>query len=288
MVDRRRKNCALRPFSLGPVFYVCVWAGGAISPAQLLLISLCFCSVQRDSSVACTESKGASFSAPAQLSQLLNTMRSLMGPNLPAATRTPICAQRGPARVPFCTTGPGAAAAAAAAPTRAGSSHTPRATIHSMHSPMHSPHSSNTNNLSSRAGATAAATSSNAAAAAAGPASTSFVSLTELKELCSKALSTIGYTKDEIAVLLEVGACAMPRPCFGRNCRRTTLSPSAAAAAGRQYNSNAAALHCGLCLLACFQHFSIAPARFQQRIVLAVSPASPQTCKTLPAICMHA
>jgi hypothetical protein len=33
---------------------------------------------------------------------------------------------------------------------------------------------------------------------------TSFVSLVELKELCSKALSTIGYSKDEIAVLLEV------------------------------------------------------------------------------------
>lgn len=33
---------------------------------------------------------------------------------------------------------------------------------------------------------------------------TSFVSLSELKELCSKALSTIGYTKSEIGVLLEV------------------------------------------------------------------------------------
>ena len=38
---------------------------------------------------------------------------------------------------------------------------------------------------------------------------TSFVPLSELKELCSKALSTIGYTQSEIAVLLEV---RMPCP----------------------------------------------------------------------------
>jgi hypothetical protein len=60
----------------------------------------------------------------------------------------------------------------------------------------------------SRQRLTAAAVSS----AAAGqqqqqPDSTSFVSLNELRELCSKALSTIGYTKNEIAVLLEVRDC---------------------------------------------------------------------------------
>lgn len=68
---------------------------------------------------------------------------------------------------------------------------------------------------------TAGATSS----AAAGqqqqqPDSTSFVSLTELKELCSKALSTIGYSKDEVAVLLEVGEPAVKPQAYlhGSNC----------------------------------------------------------------------
>lgn len=32
-----------------------------------------------------------------------------------------------------------------------------------------------------------------------------YVSLSELRELCSKALSTLGYTEQEISVLSEVG-----------------------------------------------------------------------------------
>lgn len=160
-------------------------------------------------------------------------MRSLFAPNLPAVTRTPICGQRGPVRVPFCTAGQGPAAAAAAPPTRASSSPTPRGTINSMHSAK----VSSNNNISSRAGAAAAAASSSAAAAAAGPASTSFVSLTELRELCSKALSTIGYTKDEIAVLLEVGRCAMPRLRFGSNCTHAVPAAAAARRAKQQHRS---------------------------------------------------
>lgn len=65
--------------------------------------------------------------------------------------------------------------------------------------------------------------SSTAAPAAAQP-DTSFVSIVELRELCSKALSTIGYTKDEIAVLLEVGGsvlvwCVCMQPAHSPNCR---------------------------------------------------------------------
>lgn len=54
---------------------------------------------------------------------------------------------------------------------------------------------------------TAAAGSSNSVAGGQQQSdSTSYVSITELKELCSKALSTIGYTKDETSILLEVCA----------------------------------------------------------------------------------
>jgi hypothetical protein len=48
---------------------------------------------------------------------------------------------------------------------------------------------------------------------------TSFVPLDELRQLCSKALSTIGYTKDETQVLMEVCAASVnetrqPALCF--------------------------------------------------------------------------
>lgn len=59
------------------------------------------------------------------------------------------------------------------------------------------------NSSVSRQRVTAAASSSTTARQQQQP-DTSFVSLDELKELCSKSLSTIGYTNSEIAVLLEV------------------------------------------------------------------------------------
>lgn len=48
---------------------------------------------------------------------------------------------------------------------------------------------------------------------------TSFVPLAELRQLCSKALSTIGYTKEETEVLMEVCAASaskagQPAVCF--------------------------------------------------------------------------
>jgi len=64
------------------------------------------------------------------------------------------------------------------------------------------------NSSVSRQRVTAAASSSTTARQQQQP-DTSFVSLDELKELCSKSLSTIGYTNSEIAVLLEVRTSCM-------------------------------------------------------------------------------
>lgn len=52
-------------------------------------------------------------------------------------------------------------------------------------------------------GSTAAAAGEAAGAAAAAD-NTVYIPLSELRELCTKSLSTLGYSNNEIAVLLEV------------------------------------------------------------------------------------
>lgn len=62
---------------------------------------------------------------------------------------------------------------------------------------------------SPRAKVMAAAATAGTPSATQPPENVTYVALNELKELCSKALRTLGYSNHEVAVLNEVGSYAM-------------------------------------------------------------------------------